>query len=107
MRRDTRRFGVWFKKDNQKSFFDFKIAILDSQFWQALGKALGWGFVNSAGQRKNQFWVSKEKNRDKDWERQIKQHEWKWQAHQYFDLVLTGNHTEKFWKELLTGQSRS
>lgn len=44
--------------------------VLDPLFWQALGKALGWKGA------------------------------WKHYAHQYFDLLLTGGDTEKFWKEL-------
>ena len=57
------------------------VAILDPLFWQALGKALGHGI--------NQ--------RDNVTNRLI----WQQLALDYFDLVLTGGDTEKFWKELL------
>ncbi len=61
--------------------------VLDPLFWQALGKALGWeeqsfGYETSYG-----YWEGKP--------------EWNYFAHMYFDLLLTGGDTEKFWKELL------
>ncbi len=79
---------------------------LDPLFWQALGKALGWGKYICEYCR-NDFdppetraevhalciehglckgmWVEG----------------WKPRAHRYFDLLLTGGDTEKFWNELL------
>lgn len=62
--------------------------ILDPLFWQALGKALGKA-RQYVGSNPFDFGGSKPKR----W--------WKVKAHQYFDLVLTGGNTEKFWKELL------
>jgi hypothetical protein len=55
--------------------------ILDPLFWQALSKALGW--KEFAGRGEGSYPI------------------WKWQAHRYFDLVLTGGNKEKFWEELL------
>jgi hypothetical protein len=59
----------------------YKIA-LDPSFWQALGKALGWEKANR--ETRTEIWL-----------------EWKWNAHRFYDLVLTGGDTEKIWKELL------
>lgn len=47
-------------------------AIIDPLFWQSLGKALGW----MSG-------------------------DWKGNAHQFFDLLLTSGDTSRFWKDLL------
>lgn len=53
---------------------DTNAAILDPTFWQSLGKALGW------------------EARD----------DWQQNAHRFYDLILTGGDTKKFWDELLT-----
>jgi hypothetical protein len=63
--------------------------ILDPLFWQALGKALGWG--ENAGIKSSDI--------ENTW---LPLSGWKYHAHQYFDLVLTGGDVEKFWKELLS-----
>lgn len=57
-----------------------QILILDPLFWQALGKALGWGIYTG----QPPFWKS--------------------QALRYFNLLLTGGNTEQWWKDLLTSQ---
>lgn len=56
--------------------------ILDPLFWQALGKALGWGTTTAS----NNFGYK---------------NSWQYYAHQYINLILTGGDTDKFWKELL------
>jgi hypothetical protein len=58
----------------------------DPLFWQALGKALGW---------------SKELYKDNPFDGTAIWQTWQYHAHQYFDLVLTGGDTEKFWKSLI------
>jgi hypothetical protein len=69
--------------------------VLDPLFWQALGKALGWSetawftfHVRDEG----------DSNRD-DMNFDISLAEYF--AHKYFQVVLTGGDTEKFWKELI------
>lgn len=60
---------------------------LDATFWQALGKALGWG----------DYWYN-------DPETHVKvnlQKPWLDYAHRFCDLIYTGGDTEKFWDELL------
>lgn len=60
--------------------------VLDPKFWQALGKALGWddGEIERVGYADGRY-------------------PWMWQfiAHQFYDLILTGGDTNKFWEELL------
>lgn len=57
---------------------------LDPTFWQALGKALGWLDVTAT-----------------------KKHvcpdccEWMKHAQEFYDLILTGHDTEKFWNDLI------
>lgn len=64
--------------DNGREHSVWRIPALDPLFWQVLGKALGW--VDAA----------------------YNPNAWQWNARRYFDLVLTGGDTSKFWKELLT-----
>lgn len=52
---------------------------LDPTFWQALGKALEWAVTTSS-------WPDTE---------------WLFQAHRFYDLILTNKSTEQFWKEIL------
>lgn len=55
------------------------VVALDPTFWQALGKALGWGYYdNESGERVELR-----------------------NAHRLYDLTLTGGDTEKFWQEIL------
>src|SRR5947209_7160031 len=64
--------------------------VLDPLFWQALGKALGWGA--SASDLIN-FKTAKRKKRG---------YEWQWHAMNYYLLNLTGGNEEKFWKQLIS-----
>lgn len=84
--------------------------ILDNQFWQALGKALGWNehkweHTHARGSEYDEL-VCKNCDLLKKYIRKdicsVKQNKY---AHQYFDLVLTGGDTERFWKELLSSNS--
>lgn len=62
--------------------------ILDPLFWQALGKALGWGGDGSLRSSDlEDYWIPISGP--------------KYFAHQHLDLLLTSGDTEKFWKELL------
>lgn len=61
--------------------------LLDPLFWQALGKALGWGVVDH---------YYGEPVVDADLEKM-----WLQYALLYMEIKLTGGDEEKFWKELL------
>ncbi len=65
--------------------------ILDPLFWKALGKALGW--------KEHEFWKIHCSifECDGTWQHTEKDLTWKYYAHQYFDLLLTGKDTDKFW----------
>lgn len=78
----------------------------DPAFWQALGRALGWG------KHVGEFVPGKMYETNSQWEWDIVQHPWqhkieegteKWLYHalRYFELVLTQGDTEAFWKDLL------
>ena len=73
-------------------------AVLDPLFWQALGKALGWG--DQDGIDDNDYFLGiidfPEIAEGKAF-REV----WLYKALQYQKLVLTGGDTEKFWRELL------
>jgi hypothetical protein len=100
----------------------------DPLFWQALGRALGWDSNTGSSYSccfsqeglkvfsKQKVGIIVGESKDKEcWRVQwlgnsskevysknyILVKDWLYQAHQYFDLLLTGGDTEKFWKELL------
>lgn len=101
--------AVEFPIGHNDKYYKEKIA-LDPLFWQALGKALGEN-------REHEWFRCENENCKADSEyvsmifcsycgtklsKFIKHSEWwKTTAMQYFDLVLTGGDTEKFFKELL------
>ena len=66
-----------------------KIAALDPSFWQALGKALGWYY--GVEKRIRKYKILNEYKKP-----------WQIQAFRFYDLILTNNNTDKFWKDLLT-----
>jgi len=81
---------------------------LESSFWQALGKALGWKDIT---QHPTHTTLNNDSNDTGDMEECDDPYVcclagkttfyWLYYARQYFDLVLTVGDTEKFWKELL------
>ena len=56
---------------------------LDPSFWQSLGKTLGWEKCAEGCEGDCKVGV------------------WKKKARRFYDLILTGGDTEKFWDELL------
>lgn len=71
-------------------------AALDPLFWQTLGKALGWVSVKhkhpddcACGYTKCEMVET------------TVLHHWKQNALRFYDLILTGGDTEKFWDEIL------
>lgn len=57
---------------------------LDPLFWQALGKALGWGYKDMVDPTEH-----------------YSQEEWQDKAHDFYDLILDGYDPELFWQEVL------
>jgi hypothetical protein len=74
-------------EEHWKQYGVKEFIILDPLFWQALGKALGWNETDKLAH---------------DLHSPDIEPLWYLFAMEYFDLVLTGGDTEKFWKELLT-----
>ena len=58
---------------------------LDTSFWQALEKNVGWGASGISGARANG----------------VEMLAWQALAHRFYDLILTGGDMEKFWADLL------
>ena len=75
--------------------------MLDPLFWQALGKALGWPEKSEIETIAKDIRVEGQKS-NADMRFYSIQTTWLGYALKYFDLVLTGGDTEKFWKELLS-----
>src|SRR4051812_44229805 len=67
---------------------------LDPSFWQALGKALGWN--NPFADTAYSYWTV-ERKRD----RTVLLEEWQTAAHSFYNLMLTGQSTKKYWKDIL------
>lgn len=64
---------------------------LDSTFWQALGKALGWT-------KWGEFDEEYKKSSDPQWQ---------YNAHRFYDLILTNSDTTAFWQEILTNPTHN
>lgn len=69
----------------------YKVA-LDTTFWQALGKALGWGKTDNC-------WGC-----GYDEGATIDTYVWFVNAHKFYDLILTNQPTEAFWQSILTAK---
>lgn len=84
-------FGIWiFPNKRRGTPGDFKSGndvFLDPLFWRALGKALGW-------QERHCSCNGYSYQCDCDFT-------WLVQAHEFFELKLTGGDEKKFWEELL------
>lgn len=83
--------------------------VLDPDFWQGLGKALGWGSA-VACIKCGHYWLfgtikcpvdGSEKLKDTKTGRDGYINVWHSYAMDFYDLILTGGDTEKFWDELL------
>lgn len=89
--------GAWFNDETTSNvpIRDWMVAhaeerwqeiVLDPTFWQTLGKALGWGEADTGLDDQMFFWMP----------------EWKRNAHEFYDLILTDQPTDKFWDEILS-----
>lgn len=79
------KLGKWHSFNCPETINGQKDLVLDPLFWQALGKALEERFEKSQAPS----FVSFDK-----WD-------WTYYAHQYFDLIMTEQSTDEFWKSLL------
>lgn len=68
-------------------FVNYEKILMDKDFWESLGKALEWKINENLSFNAKPFKYTPI---------------WVLRARDYFDLVLTGGDTEKFWEELLT-----
>jgi hypothetical protein len=81
-------------------FFDWQFTALDPTFWQALGNSLEWTHVYCLRcHTAVPLWGECKCNEDE--EVPEPQSAWRYNAHRFIDLVLQGQDTVEFWKELL------
>lgn len=64
------------------TLLDWERIALDPSFWQSLGKSLGWVTHTMSG------------------ELPLREQDWYIEAKRFYNLILTGGDTEKFWNEL-------
>ena len=67
----------------------WQVIALDPSFWQSLGKALGWAEYTS--------WLEQYHEGSID----LTDLTWRRNATRFYDLILTGQPTDQFWKEIL------
>lgn len=71
--------GGWDKKDGyHDTEWCWEVVVLNTTFWQALGKSCGWGH-------------------DDDGEAPV----WYVKAMDFYDLILIGLPTDTFWQEII------
>jgi hypothetical protein len=73
--------------------------IIDPDFWQALGKALGW--LNHCPANIDHKPTTNPLECPECGCSYNGAQIWKDSAHRFYDLILTGGDTEKFWDDLL------
>lgn len=79
--------------DVDTDFTSYEEIALDPTFWQALGKALGWSeyaVCNIHGQPCTLNCT------------QAFPFEYMYQAHRFYDLILTQQPTDTFWEEIIS-----
>jgi len=86
---------------NGEDGFTTEQVVLMPLFWQALGKALGWKDVFKNKKSMGLMEMCGHPYCPTEGNCKYQKPERSKYAHQYFDLLLTGGDTEKFWKELL------
>lgn len=80
---------------------------LDRSFWQALGKALGWGEKRYKQSVVATLIRGGNHRAHIRMQRKPTPNRWKKEALRFYDLILTGGDTEKFWAELLANKQEA
>ncbi len=105
------------------NFYSTPVVVCEPLFWQALGKALGWDNriddlytliadvdvkwmtiapdTSLPAQVERHVEENRMKYRISQAIKDIENRGWKYYAQCFFDLLLTGGDTEKFWQELV------
>jgi hypothetical protein len=86
-----------------------KIA-LDPSFWQCLGKALRWTDCTPCIAEEHRYPLDKNGNASnicKFCNEVFTPGTWQEIAHDFYDLILTGDDTNKFWNDLMSGTSNN
>lgn len=83
---------------------NWQFYILQPDWWQSLEKSLNWFGVWS-----REYWTSKSdqlhaKGLDRFGTTEEELPPWRWYSARFYDLILTGGDTEKFWEELLAAK---
>jgi len=92
-------YSVWTRKDNESSFIvPTEETFLDPQFWQALGRALGWSetchLAITCAQRQEDYQC-------------FRRYDWIYQWHCFIQALADGNTPEAFFAHLSSSQTRS
>ena len=95
----TNDYSAWTRKDNESSFLvPIEETFLDPQFWQALGRTLGW----SAGCDLAITCVHGEE----EWQ-SCRGYYWMYQWHCFIQAIANGNTPEAFFASLTSSQTLS
>lgn len=90
----NRYWVCWLDGNGTVTPISTSLYIISPDFWQALGKALGWGTSLYVGRMVR---LSGDELKGDKWELPIPEY----YAHRFYDLILNGGNVEAFWKELL------
>jgi hypothetical protein len=92
-------YSVWTRKDNESSFIVLtEKTFLDPQFWQALGRALGWNKACDLA-------ITCVHGHDEC--RQYHGYSWMFQWHRFIQILADGNTPEAFFAHLTSSQTMS
>lgn len=91
IRKANKRGGCYLENESRTTFLDFRHTVVDPTFWQALGKSLKWSNYAVCSTH-GQYCILNCS--------QAVPFEWMYQAHRFYDLILQGQDTGEFWKEL-------
>jgi hypothetical protein len=93
----TNDYSAWTRKDNESSFMiPMEQTFLDPQFWQALGKALGWHAVCNF----TSICVHGEDEGQKS-----RGYYWMYQWHRFIQALADGHTPEAFFAQLPSSQT--
>lgn len=103
--------GYWFSYTDSEHVERLVMSeiVLRPDFWQALGKELGWNEAECLGMEADLTCPCKPRVEAVNGH-MITIHngslQWKTEAHNFFDLLLTSGDTKRFWEDLLTTNTK-
>lgn len=100
---DFERYGYSAPQNLDKTLASINIyrIALTSEFWQSLGKSLGWSDLDQCGHKYPSNGDGRYSDICKICGRKFTPGTWQEKAHRFYDLILTNVDTEQYWAELL------